>query len=191
MDFVRGSSLEIEARELEDRREIREKKDKKKEKKDKKGKKEKKEKKGKKEKREKKRKRHDSSGSEDENDRSKSSDSESEDRDVKITRVIEFTSADDPQTREDVNDSITISKISASSFFAQLQEQESNKPIVGTVHAKEKDKKTTNCIIAPAATGQWECPRCSHINERIADKCTKCSALKRLTSLSHRDKGKR
>lgn len=167
-------------------KEMKEKRKKKKDKKDKK----KKKKKEERVKSEKKRQRHDSDSEEQSHSDSGSSgddDDESESQPRKKAVTESCTSAAESKVEVDchrIEVGPNPAALSASKFFAFLKEQELNKPIVGTIHAKGHPKE--EAVVAKPATGEWECSRCAKMNEKIADVCVKCRAMKRLNISSRR-----
>jgi hypothetical protein len=78
-------------------------------------------------------------------------------------------------------DSVKPEKTSKSAFFANLLAQEMKKPATGTVHAVGK-KDPILSISQAMKPGDWTCQKCSANNMKEALQCSKCRAMKRLST---------
>ena len=70
------------------------------------------------------------------------------------------------------------STTSAVEFFTRLQEVESRKEKVGTVHAKRKDPLSKE---SSSNKGDWSCSKCGTANYKHSIQCTRCYAMKRIS----------
>ena len=72
-------------------------------------------------------------------------------------------------------------KVSKKSFFEMLKAQEAKAPQLGTVHAKGTKNAGDKNSKEDDNKGKWPCFKCTTFNEKYAEHCVKCRALKRMT----------
>lgn len=135
-----------------------------------------------------KRKRHDSSDEEDVDARSVRSSGEIAVKEVRSLALIDKDLEDVTHAGKNVDSNSVIVqknvvrneeiKTDKKDFFAKLLKEESRK-MVGSVHAI--GKKDSGSGVVAAASGDWECVKCSATNMKHAMQCHKCRALKKMT----------
>ena len=76
---------------------------------------------------------------------------------------------------------VETSSVNVLDFFAKLQEAESKKEKVGTVHARRKDPYPYSSKETSGNKGDWNCPKCETTNFKHSIQCTRCHAMKRIT----------
>ena len=74
-------------------------------------------------------------------------------------------------------------KVGKKSFFEMLKAQEAKAPPLGTVHAKGAKNNASGDKGGREEEnkGKWPCFKCTTYNEKYAEHCVKCRALKRMT----------
>ena len=99
---------------------------------------------------------------------------------VNISVIRDFSDDNANRDAVDIEQKAAISTSgSVKEFFANLIATETGKPIIGTIH--HKDKKDTLSAPLQQKSTEWVCSKCNTPNIRQATQCQKCRALKKIT----------